>query len=508
VSTNGNPRVSQAALAELIDSATILSEDHGELVSAAVREAVEHPLDEQRARQLYTRILKILRHHDADELADFERERIADEVRAEVEKVIASVDRPKATGGLELITHNGLTPRDVVPVPTFNNKPIPMVEGYVEVDKLQLWPGNHRLALAVAEFEERNSRPPEPDELLKLMQGSILLTGVKNPTDPFKLKPLADSIARKGVETPPIVTFDGEPKDGNRRIAASLMVVHGKGYSAAEKERARYIRVWRAPKGTTEDQFEAIVVSRNFESDYKEDWPEYIKGRLVVEEYALRKSQVKGRITRPELKRIREELAKDFAIKPGEVERYNKMIYWADDFSAYHEAIANRDPAVVRTKTEKNFQWFYELDAGRGNEKLTRRLEGDDELKAVVYDLMFDVLDSGAQVRDLYRVVNDAESSRMLLKAHEIKDSDPVRSLDIVEDAITEAKRRNVKRRSIGFEAYLKTMVDRMGATPPDQWNGIDTELLLDVKRIMEANLGSIDAQLSSRSAHREKIES
>jgi hypothetical protein len=59
-------------------------------------------------------------------------------------------------------------------------------------------------------------------------------------------------------------------------------------------------------------------------------------------------------------------------------------------------------------KTEKNFQWFDELDAGRGNEKLTRRLETDDELKAVVYDLMLDVLDSGAQIRNLYRVVNDA----------------------------------------------------------------------------------------------------
>jgi hypothetical protein len=506
VTDNGKTKVSPAALTELIESATVLSEDHGELVSVAVREAVEHPLDEERAQRLYTRIVKILRGHDADGLTDAERERIADEVRAEVEKVVSSVERPKKTGGLELITHNGLTPRPVVPVPTFNNKAIPMTEGYVDVEKLQLWPGNHRLALAVAEFEERNGRSPEPDELLKLMQGSILMTGVKNPNDPFKLKPLADSIARKGVETPPIVTFDGEPKDGNRRIAAALLILHGKAYSSAEKERARYIRVWRAPKGTTDDQFEAIVVSRNFESDYKEDWPEFIKGRLVVQEYELRKRQIKGRISRSELKRIREELAKDFAIKPAEVERYDKMIYWADDFSAYHEGVAGRDPAVVRTKTEKNFQWFYEIDAGRGNEKLTRRLEGDDELKSVVYDLMFEILDSGAQVRDLYRVVNDAESARMLLKAHELKDTDPDRSLELVEDAITEAKRRNVKRRSIGFEDYLKAMVDRLGSTPPDQWD-LDTELLLEVRRIMEASLGAIDAQLSSRRSHGEEVE-
>lgn len=503
--SNGNTKASAATIAELIDSATVLSEDHGEEVAIAVREAKESPLDEARARRLYTRILTILRGHDAATLSVRDREQIAEDVRAEVEKIVASVKRPAAKGGVVFVKHNGLDPRDVLPVPTFNNKAIPMVEGYVDVEGLQLWRGNHRLALLVAEFEERNGRPPEVDELTKLMQGAISMTGVKNPTDPFKLKPLADSIARKGVETPPIVTFDGEPKDGNRRIAASLLVLHGKDYSAAEKERARYIRVWRAPKGTTDDQFEAIVVSRNFESDYKEPWPEFIKGRLVVQEYELRKRQVKGRITRAELKRIREELAKDFAIKPAEVERYDKMIYWADDFSAFH-LDRGREAAAVRHTAEKNFQWFYELDAGKGNEKLTRKLDTDDELKGVVYDLMFDLLDSGLQVRNLYRVVNDAETAQMLLKAHEMMERDPDGALDLVDDAITEAKRRNVKRRSIGFEDYLKTMVDRLGSTPPDQWD-VDTELLLDVRRVMESALGSIDAQLSSRRSHGEKVE-
>jgi hypothetical protein len=357
----------------------------------------------------------------------------------------------------------------------------------------------------VAEFEERNGRSPDPDELVKLMQGAIHLLSLGN-TDPFKLKPLADSIARKGVEVPPVITFGGEPKDGNRRIAASLLVLYGKDYDAAEKDRARYIRVWRAPDGTTEDQFDAIVVSRNFESDHKEPWPEFIKGRLVIEDYDNRKLQIKGRVTRAELKKIREEVAKDFAIKPAQVERYDKMVYWADDFSAYHEE-QGEDPATVRYKTEKNFQWFYEIDAGRGNEKLSRKLDGDDELKAVVYDLMFHVLDSGAQVRDLHRVVADAETSRMLLKAHEMVGRDPDGALEMVEDAITEAKRRNVRRRSIGFDDFLKTMVDRLGTTPPDQWNVVDTELLLEVRRIMKSTLGAIEGQSTVRAAHGEAMD-
>ncbi len=502
---NRNIPISSAAVEDLIETVTVLSQDHGDVVAEAVLAAREQPLDEERARRLYTRILEILNEHKAAELSDDERSALAEDLRRQVAEIVASVERPvHEAPGVEFMTLNGLTPRPVVPVPTFNGKAVTMTEGYVDVEKLRLWQGNHRLVLLVAEFEERNGRSPDPEELVKLMHGAIHLS--LGNSDPFKLKPLADSIARKGVEVPPIITSEGEPKDGNRRIAASLLVLYGKDYDAAEKDRARYIRVWRAPAGTTEDQFDAIVVSRNFESDHKEPWPEFVKGRLVVDDYESRKRQIKGRITRPELKKIREEVAKDFAIKPAEVERYDKMVYWADDFSTYHEQ-QGEDPATVRYKTEKNFQWFYEIDAGRGNEKLTRKLDGDDELKAVVYDLMFHVLDSGAQVRDLHRVVADAETSHMLLKAHEMVGRDPDGALEMVEDAITEAKRRNVRRRSIGFDDFLKTMVDRLGTTPPNQWNMVDTELLLDVRRIMKSTLGAIEGQSTVRTAHGETMD-
>jgi hypothetical protein len=502
-----NVDISPAVVADLLESATALSQDHGELVEQAVREAAAHPLDRERAHRLYTRILTILRAHDGGELSEPERAELAEQVKREVDEIVTSVARPPTprSDGLPFVEHDGLKPRKVVPVPTFNDKSIPMTEGYVDVEDLALWRGNQRLTLHVMEFKERNGgREPDADELVKLMQGTIHLPSL-DKADPFKLKPLADSIARKGVEVPPIVTAEGEPKDGNRRIAASLLVLYGKDYDAAEKARARFIRVWCAPAETTEDQFDAIVVSRNFESDYKEPWSEYVKAKLVIEQYEIRKRQIQGRVTKVALKKIRQELAKDFAIKPAEVERYDKMIHWADDFTAYHEE-QGRDHAEIRYKTEKNFQWFIEIDAGVGNEKLTRKLETDDELKAVVFDLMFDVLDSGVQVRNLYRVVNDAETAGMLLTAHEMMGRDPDGSLELVEDAITEAKRRNIKRRSIGFEDFLKTMVDRLGSTPPDQWNGVDSELLLEVRRIMQSTLGAIEGQSTVRTAHGEQL--
>jgi hypothetical protein len=502
---DGNLPFSAAALDELVESVTTLSEDYGGEVEEAVRAAHERPLDAEQARRLYKRILEILRDLDGETLSEAGRLDAAEEVRREVESIVGSVARPLPLDDGFFVAHNGLVPRRMVPTPTFNDKAVEMTEGYVDIEKLKLWQGNHRLSLHIQEFVERNGRDPDESELVRLMQGAIHLPSLGR-ADPFKLKSLADSIARKGVEIPPIISYEGEPKDGNRRIAASLLVLFGKDYDVAQKRRARYIRVWRAPENTTDDQFEAIVVSRNFESDYKEPWPEYIKGRLVVEEFERRRREVKGRVTKAAITKVRGEVARDFAIKPAEVKRYDDMIHWADDFEAYH-LDEGRDPATVRYRTEKNFQWFYELDAGKGDEKLTRKLDNDDDLKAVVYDLMFDVLDSGTQVRSLYRVVDNAETSQMLLKAHELAQTDPEGAEELVDEAIAAAKRRNVKRRSIGFDDYLKGLVDRLGITPPDQWNQVDTELLLEVRRVMVSTLGAIEGQTTVRREHGEEVD-
>ncbi len=504
---SNNGQVSSSAIEELIETATVLSEEHGELVAEAVRAAKEQPVDQETARRLYSRILEILHRHEAEELSDAGRTALAADISRRVEEIVGSASRPAsdASSGVHFVTRDGLQPREVVPVPTFNGKAIPMTEGYVDVETLALWEGNARLALVMQEFEERNGRRPDDREIEELMHGSIHLPSL-DKKDPFKLKPLAESIARKGVEVPPIVTYEGEPKDGNRRISASLLVLHSKDYDSAQKEQARYIRVWRAPAGTTDDQFDAIVVSRNFESDHKEPWPEFIKGRLVVDDYERRQREIKGRVTTTELRRIRREVATAFAITMQAVERYSKMFRWADDFSAYHEE-KGENAATVRYQTEKNFQWFYELDAGRGSDKLTAKLDADDELKEVVYDLMFSVLDSGAQVRDLHRVVADPEASNTLFKAHEVMGRDPQTALDLVEDAITEAKRRNTKRKSVGFDQFLKTMVDRLGTTPPDQWTSVETELLLEVRRVMKSTIGAIEGQTTVRAAHGEVVE-
>jgi len=45
----------------------------------------------------------------------------------------------------------------------------------------------------------------------------------------------------------------------------------------------------------------------------------------------------------------------------------------------------------VRYKANDIFQWFFEIQAERGADKLTNRLDSDEDLKQIVYDLMYDV---------------------------------------------------------------------------------------------------------------------
>ena len=116
------------------------------------------------------------------------------------------------------------------------------------------------------------------------------------PTRSSSCRSHAASRARAS-SVPPIVTYEGLPKDGNRRIAASLLVLDRNEYTRRKRSVARWIRVWRAPEGTTEDQFDAIVVALNFEDDHKSRGPSTSRPARRKPLRTARR-QVKGRFTR------------------------------------------------------------------------------------------------------------------------------------------------------------------------------------------------------------------
>lgn len=489
----------ERGLDAIIEEIDTLSANYEDVVREAVEAARQKPLPDDEARSLYVRILTILRAAGRN-LDSSQSAAMATEINAEADTLLAARAARQSPaiggeqfGGLVFHERNGLKRRPVVPIPTFNGQPVALHEGYVDVTTLPLWIGNHRVELYVDEFRTLNGRDPNAEELLSVMHGKLALPS-QDGTDPFKLRGLAASVARKGVERPPIVTWEGEPKDGNRRIAASRLVLADPDATFEAKERARWIRVWQAPKGTTDDQFEAIVVALNFEPDHKEDWPEYVKARRVVERYRALREDIPGKLSTSKQLDLRKQVAEMFAIEHKDVKRYLEMVKWADDFEDYHVTERGLDESAVRYKANDTFQRFYEIQAGRGPDKLIQKIEQDDALRAIVYDLMYDVIDSGLQVRNLHKVVADEAALEFLKKAHD--EQDPDQALKFIDIAIAEAQ-KNSPTRKLGFEQFLTSAVDRLGSTTPEQWKDIDPELLNDLRRVFHGSLGAIDGVLA-----------
>lgn len=466
--------------------------------------ARSQPLDEQTATRLYTRILEIVRTSGVSDGSS-----ASAEIRGAVEAAVARIERPQAphasttTGRVEMVERHGLAPHPVVPIPTFNGIGVSMTEGYVKTKDLALWEGNNRIDLHVLEFQEAHGRAPSAEELLLLVQGELVLPN-QGDSDPFAIEPLADSIARKGVERPPILTWEGVPKDGNRRIAAALFVLRSKKYTPEQKDRARYVRVWQCPKGTTDDQFEAIVVALNFEEDHKKEWEEYIKARLVAARYDTLVESTKGRLSDAANRAFKKEVADHFAIPTANVTRYLKMVKWADDFEDFHTNDRARPTAQVRYRTNDTFQRFYELDAGKGAAKLTNKLDGDEELRSVVYDLMYEpeVVKSGTEVRNLHKIVADEDALALLFKAHEKVETDRDEARTLFEDALEEARRGDARRRKgLGLKQWCEKAVDKLDATAPEKWHDLDDELLGEFLRVLRQAADTVEHELNTRTA-------
>lgn len=501
-----------AAARDLIDrAAVIFADSDDQALSDLLLEVEFEPLPRDQAQRFYEHVLGAIREFEAGPLDDAGREALGVVVRREVEELLGRRDEPEdsTSSRCELVARDGLPVRQVAPTPEFNGVPVPLIEGVADVTTLRLWAENPRAELYVKEFADRHGgSTPNREELLGLMTGKIQLPGAtKLPggtkSDPFNLKSLARSIGRKGVETPIIVTHEGVILDGNRRFSASMLVLGDtRTFAPHERERARWVRVWRLQEDATADQEDAIVVARNFEPALKEAWPEYVKARRVVNRFREAREAQGQLLTRQSQNETKDEVAKEFAIERKDVTRYISMVQWADDFKDYN-AGRNRSPGEVDHKTNAIFQWFYEIGAGRAADKITHQIEADETVREIVYDLMFDVLDSGAQVRSLYQVHADVKAWEKLVAAHNRLKTDPdVRRDDIlgeVEDAIEEAKARlkDKARAKGGFDEFLRTMVERFGkASPDDDWSQVDHELLRDVLRVCRAAAGAIEGTL------------
>jgi hypothetical protein len=330
--------------------------------------------------------------------------------------------------------------------------------GFVKTSDIKLWDKNERLDIHIGQFMQKNGREPDSDELLQIMLSEMSLPGVESG-DQFKIEELARSIAVNGVRVPPIIDREGMLLDGNRRVAACYYILNSKEFDIDSKKRVEYLYVWQLAEHAGPAERDAVVVSLNFESDCKLDWPEYVKARKVAEEWQSMLDTMHPRTPRPsESREMKKELSRKFALGPDAavVSRYLRMVEWADKFEHYLVETQHRDEFEVKHKADKYFQYFDELSKGASPGTVSYTLNEDDSFRHLVFELLFqDKFKNFTLIRNLRYLDQDMRDA--LTDA--LGDPNPEHARDHVEDALSDAKNRRREARVVGANERIRVFV-------------------------------------------------
>ncbi len=468
-------------LRRLIDDARRLAPEVGPDVDQLLRDGLERPLAPQELESLLGKVIERIRG-TAGRKGDVRTEAaLATGMEELLQRVTTIRDQVRATmappGPMVrqhtvhlLEEHNGIRSQLVVPRPVFHEKEVPMLGGFIQTSKIKLWTGNERLEIHVNQFRAKNGRAPTAEELLRIMLGKMPLEGL-DEGDEFEILKLARSIAANGVRKPPILDVDGALLDGNRRVAACLLILNDNDEfgSAEEKRRAEYIYVWQLTPDATDDDRQRVIVSLNFESDCKKEWPEYVKARKVFEDWEALlqlEPQKPGPRRQADMKR---ELSKKYALGPDTnvVNRYLKMVRWALEFEDHHINTKNRDPYEVKHAASRYFQYFDELGKGEQSQGgVGWVLNNDEAFRGIVFDLLFDgKIENWKQVRDLKHVYASEEARELMAKAHHEPDVETAQGH--VDSAITIANVKRAEMRSLGANLRIETFTKWIEDVPP-----------------------------------------
>lgn len=468
-----NKNIVQAELNQIIENAFLISEDIGQEIELIISDGIESPLSSEEAIRLLTKVTKTLKNSDFVSQDSVAAKNLELQVGEFVEKLISErsnspyVDEdPINESVVNLEEYNGIKPKQVKPVPYFHSRPVKMMSGYVDTRDINLWSDNDRLEIHIAQFIFDNGRNPDSDELLSIMLSTMPLAGISDKNgDQFKIADLARSIAINGVRKPPIIDINGDLLDGNRRIAACNYILHSDEFTTEEKQRARKVFVWQLTQFADEDEKRAVVVSLNFEPDHKLEWPKYIKAKKIFEEW----QHILGLESPPpgpqRAAHLKRELSKKYALGPdaSHVNRFLRMIDWANDFKEHHIDNNNNNPFEVEHRTEKVFEYFDELSRGKGSGGVAYAINQDDSLKKTVFDLLYDgKFKRWSQIRLLKHF--DDEMIEGLRKARETDDLNDAQ--EIVDMSLTDARNRQRESRVVGANPRIRQFVSWLEALP------------------------------------------
>ena len=462
-----------------------MSSDVSVTVEEILREGLENPLSPEEISALLTRVVEAVRkgasrrgEQGTVELLDREAETLIERVeevraqlfaRAETNGIGAAVPDPDGRGmksdgngpHLRLQSHDGIRPRAVQPTPMFHERPVAVMEGFVRTREIELWDQNERLYIHLNQFQQKFGRGPNPEEVMSIMKGTMSLSGIEE-TDQFAISALAKSIAVNGVRKPPIIDVDGKLLDGNRRVTACYHILEDDSgdFTPEEKQRAEWLKVWQLTEHATDQDRDAVIVSLNFEPDFKQDWPEYVKAQKVHAHWetllALEPRANPGRVR---VKEIRRDIARKFALATDEVSRYISMVGLAREFEDYHVLERSKDPYAAKHRASEWFQYFDELNKGKNAGGVNWSLNQSDSFKHLVFDVLYDgKFKNWRQIRDLKYVYENEDAVEVLKKARQEIDMEEAQ--DDVDDAISIARMGRAEQRQTGANTKIRVFTE------------------------------------------------
>lgn len=464
-------------VATLIEKARA-SSDVGEQVAAIFREGATQVTDDE-VRRVLTRAVEAIKRAATEKSDGATLKLLEGSTEAVVGRLMLA--RPAAPSAGVMVTANGTAnspavtlawegggaPGPVKPTPVFHGREVTMRGGFLRTADIAQWDKNLRLQIHLGQFEHQNARPANSEEVLDIMLGNLVLPGFED-SDHFEIESLARSIAINGVQKPPILDTNGILLDGNRRVAACQFILSSTEFDTEQKKRAERIFVWQLSEFATEEDRRLVVVALNFEPDCKQNWPEYVKAKEVTREWRAmleREHPAPGPQRQAAMKR---ELSIRFALGPETrvVNRYIKMVDWAEMFEDHCINIRNEDKHIVHHRANKYFQYFDELSKNE-SDGVAYVLKNDEGFRHMVFDLLFQgKFKNWRQIREL-RFINENEEAKALLrKAREAKIENEDEWEDCIENAIAIARSRRAEARLLGANTRIEAFVSFLEDLP------------------------------------------
>lgn len=492
-----------AEFASVIASAQAVSEDVRSVVEEILREGDERPLTPEQAAQLLNRVVRVLREKAKArgdkgtlDVLDRDVEALVRRVEAARSTIMSAAhdeagdedDEEPAMVALE--EYNGIKPAAVRPSPVFHEREVAVVEGFIRTRDIKLWDGNERLDIHLNQFQQAYGRKPTPDELLSIMQSALPLAGI-DIEDQFGIKDLAKSIAVNGVRKPPIIDVDGTLLDGNRRVTACYYILNTDEFTAEERKRAEWLKVWQLTPHATESDRDRVIVSLNFEPDYKQDWPKYVKARKVYEEWeGMLALEPRANPAPARQKEIRQAIARRFALATDEVSLFINMVKLATEFEDYHVNERGEDPFAVQHKAADKFEYFDELTKGKSPGGVNWALNADENFKYLVFDLLYqNKFQDWKRIRDLKHIAVNDDAIRGLRQARD--EPEVAIAREKVDDAIGLARVARADQRQAGANTRIEVFTKWFGDLPvksfkADEVGAVTRDNLLGLHKVLK----------------------